>query len=318
MQARFLRSLLVLCMGMAVIPTVFAQNAARIYIEPNGWAIGMNAGMSDLFGDVGTQSFTTHYTNSNYTKRMAAMGGFFARYTIHPALGITMGLNYGSLYATDKWNYDLALAAPDQGADGYQRYARAQNARDFIFEGSFMFEVTPLRSNPEGRLAHRRGQPYLGVGVAYFHYEPYSTVNYGQTFVKTHDLSIEGQDFGDGFPKKESLWQLAVPMAIGYRWDLGKHLNLGIEYKYRLTFTDYLDGVSGKYISKKDFYAHLPPKEAQIAYEISDKSYFAGLSQPNVKGNMRGNPENNDSYSTFSITFYYKLLTRTSEWWNER
>ncbi len=317
MQARFIRNLLVFCMSVAAGHAANAQNAARIYIEPNGWSIGTNAGLSDMFGDIGTQSAVDHYTNSNYIKRVAFMGGMFGRYTIHPALALKLSLNYGSLYASDKWNYDLAIVAKTQGDDGYQRYARGQNARDFIFEGSSVLEITPLRINPESKLAHRRGQPYVGVGFGYFHYTPYSTVGKGTRWVKTYDLSLEGQGFaGSTFPGKYSLWSMAVPLAIGYRWDLGEHLNVGIEYKYRMTFTDYLDGVSGKYISKKDFEKNLSPANAKTAYEIADKSYFYGLSLPDAAGNLRGNASNNDAYTTLMITFYYKILSRTREWWH--
>ncbi len=315
MQVMFNRNLLVLCMSMVLCYTANAQNAARIYIEPNGWSIGTNAGLSDLWGDVGTQSAIDHYTNSKYIKRVAFMGGMFGRYTIHPAMGIRIGLNYGSLYASDDWNYDLALVAPNQGADAYQRYARGQNARDFIFEGSFLLELTPLRFNPESKVAHRRGQPFIGFGFAYFHYTPYSRVGLG-SWVKTYDLKLEGQGFGAGFPPAYSLWQPAVPLVIGYRWDMGQHLNLGIEFMYRMTFTDYLDGVSGKYISYTDFKNHFTSQQALIAYEVADKGYLKGFEQPNAAGNMRGNPGNNDSYSTITLTFFYKVVTNTHEWWH--
>jgi hypothetical protein len=316
MQARFTRNFLVFCMSLAISHIAVAQNASRIYIEPNGWSIGTNAGLSDLFGDIGTQSAVEHYTNSNYIKRVAFMGGMFGRYTVHPCFAIRLGLNYGSLFATDKWNYDLALAATNQGDDGYQRYARGQTVRDFIFEGSFLMELTPMRFNPESRGAHRRGQPYLGAGLAVFHFTPYTTVATATQWVKSYGYSLEGQGWGVGFPPAYSLYQLAIPLAFGYRWDLGQHLNLGIEYMYRMTFTDYLDGVSGKYISYDDFKAHLSPHDAQIAYEMADKGYFKGFEQPNAKGNLRGNPGNNDSYSTLSITFYYKILTNAREWWH--
>ncbi len=316
MQARFIRNLLVLCMSVVLCHAANAQNASRIYIEPNGWSIGTNVGMSDLFGDIGTQSPIVHYTNSNYFNRVAFMGGMFGRYTVHPCFAIRIGLDYGSLYATDKWNYDLAVAATSQGDDGYQRYARGQDVRDFIFEGSFLMELTPMRFNPESKAAHRRGQPYLAAGIAVFHYTPYSTVATGATWVRTDNLSLEGQGFGAGFPPKVSLWQPAIPFGIGYRRDIGQHLNLGIEYLYRMTFTDYLDGVSGKYISQADFQKHLSAHDATVAYQIADKSYFNGLSQPQAAGNLRGNPGNNDSYSTLQITLYYKILTSTHEWWH--
>ena len=293
-----------------------AQDAHRTYVEPDGWSVGMNVGMSDLWGNVGTQSFVDHYTNSKYFDKVTFMGGMFGRYNVHPCFGIRGQLNYGSLYATDKWNYDLVKKATTQGSDPYQRYARAQNAKDIMFEGTLLMELLPMRMNPESKNAFRRGQPFIGLGISYFHFTPYSTIAASPSWVKTYDLHLEGQGFGAGFPPTYSLWQPAIPLVIGYRWDLGQHLNLGIEYMFRYTFTKYLDGVSGKYISPADFSAHLSVKDAQTAELVADKGYWYGLSQQNVAGNMRGNPTFTDKYSTITITFYYKVKTRTPKWWH--
>src|SRR4051812_9373497 len=111
MQARFIRNLLVLCISMAAAATSNAQHASRIYIEPTGWSIGVNAGLSDMWGDVGTKSPIDHYTNSKYFDKVAFMGGMFGRYTVHPCFALRGSINIGSLYATDKWNYDLAKKA---------------------------------------------------------------------------------------------------------------------------------------------------------------------------------------------------------------
>jgi hypothetical protein len=315
MSARYIRILLILTTCFVTGYTSYAQDASRLYVEKDGWSIGMNVGMSDLWGDVGTKSAIEHYTNSKYFDKVAFMGGMFGRYSIHPCLAVRLGLNYGSLYATDKWNYDLAKKATSQGDDAYQRYARAQNARDYIEEGSILLEFQPFRMNPETKMANKRGQPFIGVGFAYFHYTPYSTVAASPTYVQTYDLHLEGQGFGAGFPPKYSLWQPAIPLVIGYRWDLGKHLNLGIEYMYRFTFTDYLDGVSGKYISAAAFNAHMAPSQATLAEQVADKGYWLNLEPPNAAGNLRGDPTNNDKYSTITITFYYKVHNHDRLWW---
>jgi len=316
MQARFIRNLLVLCICMATGHTTKAQDAHRLYVEPDGWCIGFNAGMSDLWGNVGTQSPITHYDNSKYFNKVAFMGGMFGRYNVHPCFGIRFQANYGSLYATDQWNYDLAKKATLQGQDAYQRYARAQNVKDDILEGTVLFELTPFRMNPESKRAFKRGQPFLGIGFSYFHFTPYSTVAASPTWVKTYDLHLEGQGFGTGYPPNYSLWQPAIPLAIGYRWDLGQHLNLGIEYMFRYTFFKYLDGVSGKYVSAAAFSEHLSPQNAQLAELVADKGYWYGLEPPNAAGNLRGNPGYTDKYSTITITFYYKVHNRTPRWWN--
>lgn len=317
MQARFIRNLLVLCICMALMSrTAMAQNAARIYVEPDGWSLGVNVGLSDLWGDVGTKSFMDHYTNSKYFDKVTFMGGMFARYSIHPCLDVRLNFAYGALYATDKWNYDLVKKASLQGDDSYQRYARAQNVKDYIFEGSVMFELLPFRMNPESRRASKRGQPYLAAGIGIFHFTPYSTVGNSPTWVKIYDLHLEGQGWGGSYPKNYSLWQPAIPLGIGYRWDLGEHLNLGIEYIYRKTFTDYLDGVSGKYVSNADFAKHLSAHDAALAQQVADKGYYLGLEQPNAPGNLRGIASNKDAYSTISITFSYKVPSRTRKWWH--
>lgn len=318
MQARLIRNLLIFCIGMAFSQITSAQNASRIYIEPTGWSIGTNCGLSDLWGDIGTASPLDHYSNSKYFDKVTFMGGMFGRYTVHPCFALKFMGNYGTLYATDKWNYDLAhgSSTPTQAKDGYQRYARNQNAKDYTFEGAFMMELTPLRFNPESKMAHKKGQIYIAAGVGIMHFTPYSTVENSPRWVKTYDLHLEGQGFGAGYPDQFNLWQPIFPFAIGYRWDMGQHFNLGIEYMWRMTLTDYLDGVSGKYLSQKDYTDHLSPHDAALAQAVADKGYWTGLQQPATPGTARGNPGNNDSYSTISIIFYYKVNTRTREWWH--
>jgi len=316
MQARVIRNLVALSFCMATAYATSAQDAHRLYVEPDGWAIGMNFGMSDLWGNVGTASPIDHYNNSKYFDKVTFMGGLFGRYNVHPGFGLRGQLNYGALYATDKWNYDLAKKATSQGEDAYQRYARAQNAKDDVFESTLLMEITPRRLNPEGKNALKRGQPFLGLGLSIFHFTPYSTVAASQDWVKTYDLDLEGQGFGAGYPKQFSLWQPAIPLVIGYRWDIGQHVNLGIEYMFRYTFTKYLDGVSGKYIDPAAFAEHLSPSQAATAALVADKGYWYGLEPANVAGNMRGNSAYTDKYSTISITLSFKVPTRTPKWWH--
>ncbi|NCX95038.1 MAG: hypothetical protein EBX41_01265, partial [Chitinophagia bacterium] len=251
-----------------------------------------------------------------YLDKVAFNGGMYGRYTIHPALSLKFGLGFGSFYASDEWNFDLAKKAKTQGEDAYQRYARAIKSKAYIFESMLLFEFSPFRYNPESRKAHRRGQPYIGAGVGYFHFEPYSNVAMSNTFVKTFPLKIEGNGFGDSFPKSYSLWQPSIPFVVGYRWDIGEHLNLGIEYCYRKTFTDYLDGVSGKYIDPAEYSKHLSANEAANARDVQDKAIYSIYTQPHTPGQMRGNPADKDAYGSFNITFYYKVFTRTKEWWH--
>ena len=316
MQARFIRNLLVFCICISFAQTTNAQDASRIYVQQDGWSIGTDIGTTDLWGDVGTKSIITHYTNSKYTDKMCFMGGLFARYSIHPALTVRFMANYGVLYATDKWNYDQVKGSSiiAESNDALQRYLREQNAKDQVFEGSALIELAPFRLNPESRSASRRGQLYLGAGISIFHFTPYSTVGNTTTYVKTYDLDLEGQGWGSGYPKQYSLWQPAIPLVIGYRWDIGKHLNLGFEFMYRYTFCKNLDGVTGNYVDPTAFYAHLSPSQAALAESVADKEQYYNFQTANKAGNLAGSPVNN-SYSSFTITFAYKIFAAERKWW---
>lgn len=316
MQARFIRNLLVFCISIAVAYNSSAQNANRVYVEPDGWSIGTNIGVTDLWGNVGTQSIIDHYTNSHYTDKICFMGGLFGRYTIHPSLSVRLMVNFGTLYATDKWNEDgTKKATLSEGNDYVQRYLRSQDAKDITIESTLLFEYYPFRSDPTSKSAHRRGQPFLGAGVGLFHFTPYSTAGNSGAWVKTHDLDLEGQGWGGSYPKQYSLWQPSIPLAIGYRWDIGQHLNLGIEYMFRYTFCKYLDGVSGKYVDPKSFYSHMPADQAALAESVADKEQYNNNQLANTAGNLRGNG-GNESYSTVTITFFYKIHTKSREWWH--
>ncbi len=316
MRAKSIRNLVILIMVVFTTTTSsIAQDASRIYIEPTGWSLGAHFGITDLWGDVGTKSILDHYSNSKYFDKVAVMGGMFGRYTIHPALAVRMSLSAGTLYATDEWNYDKAMISTSQGDDAYQRYARGQKIRSDIFEGSLLFEVTPFRWNSEKKMANRKGQLFLGAGAGYFHFTPYNVVGTGVKFRQVYDLHIEGDGFGVGYPDAYKLWQFCIPMVIGYKWDIGQHCNIGVEFMYRKTLFDYLDNVSGKYIDPREYLKHMSQKDAITAALVQDKAYLYKLQQPNVAGNMRGNPDNNDGYSSINLTFYYKVFSRTKQWW---
>lgn len=317
MRGNYFRTLLILLVAGCASLNTKAQDAYRIYLEPDGWSIGTNFGTTDLWGDVGTKTLIDHYVNSKYFDKVVFMGGAFGRYTMHPCLSVKFGVNYGTVYASDEWNTDKAVYAPVQGSDAYQRYARQQKAKTTIFEGNVLMEFSPLRYNPETIRANRRGQIVFGAGLGYFHFTPMSTVALGTKFVNIYNLHIEGDGFGPGFPKSYSLWQLCIPMSVSYRWDLGKHINIGLEYMYRKTFTDYLDGVSGKYIDKAEYAKHLSPSEAATAALIADKAFYFNRAQPNVAGNIRGNAADKDAYSSLCFTLYYKLLSRQDKWWQQ-
>ena len=324
MRKKFIRSILILCVSAATAGTSSAQlGHSKEYVEPPGWAIGTNIGLLDLWSDVGTKSVIDHYSNGGYWDKPTFMGGFFVRYSAHPAFAIRLGGNYGTLYATDSWNEGKSNEAATIEADAYQRYVRNLSIRANTWETSLLFEITPRRFNYESAGAAKRFQPYALLGAAYFHFKP--TAKYidragnDRGYVNLYDLNVEATGlpselYGDSQPSY-SLWQVAVPMGVGVRWDIGRRLALGVEWLYRMTFTDQLDNVSGKYVDPAIYSTYLTPSEAALAAEMQDKSWQIIHEGKHAPGENRGNASNKDSYSTFGLTLIFKVPSKKTPWW---
>lgn len=300
------------------------------YIDQRGFSIGFNFGSADLWGDVGTKSFIDHYINDNYTNdvfdNMRFMGGVFARYTYVPGISFRLGVNYGSLYATDEWNEEKAKEAKTIEDDAFQRYVRNLDVATNIWEGNFLFEFSPLQiSNWEfGKLSKMRFQPYLLFGVSAFHFNPqgtYKNLETGQEkLVDLQPLHTEGENFqapGYILPENYNLWSYAGIGGIGFRFNIGRGLGLGLEYQLRYTFTDYLDDVSGQYIDPELFdIAYLNGNNKNLrARKMSDRSNEIIPGYKHQPGEYRGDPNNKDMFSTISLMFYWKIDKRALPWW---
>jgi len=342
MRIAFLRCIVsTVCLGAIGMQANAQQKWTRYrapeFAERPGWSVGLNFGMSDLWGDVGTKSVFNHYVNDKYWTSPHFMGGVFARYALHPGVVLRLGVNYGALYANDNWNNSAANKANTVEDDAYQRYARNLDVQSNTWEGNVLFEINPRRlGNLERKGAKKRMQPYLLIGAGGFHFRPKGTYTPRGTDgkpdgqprrVDLYDLNLEGNgiNISDSLaaaynftkPKAYKLWQAEIPLGIGFRWDLGNQLSLGIEYMYRYTFTDYLDNVSGFYVDPRIFdYEHAgDPQRAQMAKDMYDKSWIIDQNYNHKPGELRGNSSVPDGYSTISISFYYRIKTKKVPWW---
>ncbi len=319
MRKSLIRSLLVIGISATTI-SAFAQPAIpRKYVENPGVSVGMNFGLVDLWGDVGTQGVVDHYANERYWTKPHFMGGIFMRFCAHPSLAFRINLNYGTLYATDEWNLTKAKDAKNIEEDAYQRYLRNQDVRANIWEGAVMFELMPLRFNSESKMANKRMQPYIGAGAGYMHFRPQTSLIDPLTgrkkWVETKNLRLEGEGIENSGAVATNLWQPTFPLTVGLRWNVGKQMNIGVEWQYRMTMTDRLDGVSSYYLTPDYYDRHLNPEDAAIAKQVYDKTWYIEPAYQVGYEDLRGNKEVKDGYSTFSIQIIYRLQSNKTPWW---
>jgi len=120
--------------------------------------------------------------------------------------------------------------------------------------------------------------PYMFVGLAYFHHNPQAKDPNGH-WVNLHKLHTEGQGLPGG-PKQYSLNQIALPIGIGFRYKLAKHLDIAFEMGWRFTTTDYLDDVGGNYYDRNALFAAYGEETLLMA----DRSNEAIVNHPDLAG----------------------------------
>lgn len=319
MRKSIIRSLLVIGISATTVAAVAQPAIPRKYVEHPGVSVGVNFGLSDMWGDVGTQGPIDHYANETYWSKPHFMGGILMRFVGHPSMALRLNLNYGTLYATDQWNTTKAENAKSIEDDAFQRYLRNQDARANVWEGTAMIEIMPLRFNSESKMAQKSMQPYVAFGAGGFHFRPQTSlidpVTGRKRWVETKELRLEGEGVPNSGAVATNLWQLCVPLGVGLRWDIGNNMNIGFEWQYRMTTTDRLDNVSSVYLTPDFYDRYLSAEDAAIAKQVYDKSWYVEPAYTNKYGSPRGNKDVKDGYSTLSIMFIYRLESNKTPWW---
>lgn len=168
-----------------------------------------------------------------------------------------------------------------------------------IYEGSLLAVVDVL--NPH----KNKIVPYLTGGIALFKFNP--KAKYQNQWIALQPLGTEGQSLDNESERFYKLWETAIPIGAGVRYQLDNGFEIGFELMQRKLFTDYLDDVSTQYHS----YYDLAERRSELSAALSDRSgEVNGTGLPSfVPNNERGNPKNNDWYFTLGFTLAYRFET---------
>ncbi len=290
------------------------------YITPHNslldskyFSVGATLGMADMWADVGTSRMPDHYASKVDWQNVHFMGGVFGRYMVNKGFSARLGINYGSLYASDAFNKRLVDKNIDHRELAYLLYCRNQEVRTKIFDANIVAQVMPFKfiERTENWLI----QPVIELGVGVFHFNSqgsyFDSATGSKKWVDLQPLHLEGEGLGyAGAPKGYKLWQMSIPMGIGLHYSASDRIDLDLEYLYRYTFTDYLDGVSqGAYVNPKIFDEYLSAENAGIAKQMYDKIDQIDPTSKSIDY-TRGNPRKKDAYTSFSISVSYKLFNK--------
>jgi hypothetical protein len=295
------KCLCALTIALAFFNSSYSQLSAGNYFEA-GFTVGPMVFLGDLGGHYGLGTTFLKDYNMNATK--LSFGIYVAA---HPSevLGIRLSANFGSIEGDD--NYVV-----NKGGEEVARLNRNLNFKSSITEANLLFEVYPTvffedrPTDQQGRL-----RPYGLIGVGVFHFNPmgqYVDPNTSQTtWVFLQPLHTEGEGFVNGV-NNYTLTQINIPMGFGLKYYVSQKVNLGVEFLYRKTFTDYLDDVSTNFVDPAVLQANLPNGTSQIAVAMANKSPLQGIPGSAYNpGDKRGDPTQGDAYFTLSLKFGIRL-----------
>ena len=150
-------------------------------------------------------------------------------------------------------DYTFSKNNPEKYALQYIRNLHVRNdLKEFAVTGIYNFIADGRNSNDRAKFT-----PYVFGGLALVAHSPEARTpternaasaayQPAREWVKLQPLHTEGQG-QPGYQKPYSLVTLAIPVGIGARYMLNESFNVGVEIGYRMTFSDYLDDVSGTY-----------------------------------------------------------------------
>lgn len=263
---------------------------ATVAVAQYRWDYGFGLGASNYLGDIGGKNKPRRdfvYDMKLAKTRWDVCG--FARYKLDHRLSVKAELSW------------VRIAGDDALTTYIPRRTRNLSFTNNIFDLTLtpelkIYENNDLGSSYRFRLGFKF---YVFGGIGVFHHNP-KAVYKGETYA-LQPLRTEGV--------KYKLWGVNIPVGTGFYFTMRKKHRIGFEYNWRITFTDYLDDVSGKYASGL--------KGTALALSNRTGELPAGSAKPDVlayfrPGNKRGDASHKDTYMSVMVNYSYVVRGKSS------
>ena len=233
--------------------------------------LNLDAGAANYEGDLQSKRYTFQESHPG--------GGIGLGYDLDPHITLSTGFLYTRISGNDK----------------YQRTAidrqRNLNFTSNILEWNIRAEYALFD------LDQRRITPYGFLGLAFFHFNPYTYDSTGKkVFLKP--LSTEGEGLV-AYPSRKpyALIQPAIPFGIGVRGALTDNIRVGLEVGLRKTFTGYLDDVRSSYVDYNTLLAAKGQEAVALAFRTNELPVHGNTPYP-AAGTQRGGGKDDWYYFT--------------------
>ncbi|MFW5758681.1 MAG: DUF6089 family protein, partial [Bacteroidota bacterium] len=123
---------------------------------------------------------------------------------------------------------------------------RGKSFTNTVFEGSMHGELYMPRNHnqPKKDIRQNYMDTYIFSGLSLFYHNP----QLSGEIIDDYDQALMNQTntFAD--------LQVAIPIGAGVKWNINHQWHMGLEFNFRYTFFDYLDGFTRPYSPQNDHF----------------------------------------------------------------
>jgi hypothetical protein len=270
----------------------FLRNSLKLSLIALSFAV-INSSRSqvELIGTLGTSHFLGDLGGkpSLGTNDFSDLNWQSTRYV----MGLGARLNMGHRFALRASGYYTRLYGDDKYTNNLERNMRNLSFFSNVLGADAVLEFHFRTKNT--RYADRHW--YIFGGAGYFKFNP--KTRYNGDVVELQPLGTEGQFFLPGrSPYKLS--SFTIPFGVGYKFKVLPMGYLTLQIDARKTYTDYIDDASTQFVDKNLLLASNGPTAVALSDRSNPDNRIIGFSDP---GAIRANPNNNDNFFFFSVSY---------------
>ena len=309
-------------------PTAFGQFSELFKKSSDSYStVGFGGGSSHYFGDL--SPYRTFYYGVYSNVRWN--GTINYQVNLNPRLSARAAFSYVRIFGNDA-TYGWDLGDDKLKSNRLRNLHFRNDLLEFTLMGLYSF--IPLDQKKQ-RNAPLQWSPYIGIGIGIASNDPKArgsiqgqsgNINFDQNGkVYTRAWESLRSKMNEGQTRVYSSVVPVFPLSLGIRTQLNQNWILSLEGSLRLTFSDYLDDVSGgnytagefSYRAAEDYYA-LSGKPRMADFKKALGNATAADIYPSVVARSEVNPTGargnwgrlQDSYIVTQITLNYIITSR--------
>ena len=263
-------------------------------VKGQEYEIGISEGATGYMGDLNS-------TNPFYFKSVG--GGVLARYNMNPTWSLQLDLNY------------LLVRGNDSDFDNTFQQSRNLSFNNQVKEISLKAGFNFFKYSAGRNL--NKYTPYLLGGISMLMHDPYLDFPGNRIYLQKMKLEIDEQQE----PLNYSNVAIAVPMVVGFKYNISGPWTIGAEINYRVILNDQIDNVSKYYAvaMPQDIvypYNSILPGNRDQPFTTADWEYLVDPSN-NFQQNRttaRGDGKRFDSIVTAGINLTYTFISTKCKW----